>query len=156
MALTVGVGTVMDAREVLVIITGTRKAYALYKCIEEGVNHMWTVSALQLHPRACIVCDKDATQELKVRTVEYFRGIQETMETLVRRPMEGYAGTMIRPVTASPLLPHGVPGSSATLTDGAGTFVIDAPALPPAAAGAAAAGGAAGGAGSAAAAAPAS
>jgi glucosamine-6-phosphate deaminase len=51
MALTVGVGTVMDAREVVVIITGARKAYALYKCIEEGVNHMWTVSALQLHQR---------------------------------------------------------------------------------------------------------
>jgi glucosamine-6-phosphate deaminase len=51
MALTVGVGTVMDAREVCVIITGVHKAYALYKCIEEGVSHMWTVSALQLHPR---------------------------------------------------------------------------------------------------------
>lgn len=51
MALTVGVGTVMDAREVLVLITGMHKAYALYKCIEEGVSHMWTVSALQLHPR---------------------------------------------------------------------------------------------------------
>ena len=51
MALTVGVGTVMDAREVMVMITGMHKAYALYKCIEEGVSHMWTVSALQLHPR---------------------------------------------------------------------------------------------------------
>ncbi len=53
-ALTVGVGTVMDAKEVVVVITGMRKAHALAKCIEEGVNHMWTVSALQLHPRcAC-------------------------------------------------------------------------------------------------------
>ena len=51
MALTVGVGTVMDAREVVVLITGMHKAYALYKCIEEGVSHMWTVSALQLHAR---------------------------------------------------------------------------------------------------------
>ena len=51
MALTVGVGTVMDAREVAVIISGSTKAYALAKCIEEGVSHMWTVSALQLHPR---------------------------------------------------------------------------------------------------------
>ena len=55
MALTVGVGTVMDAREVLVIITGSHKAYALAKCIEEGVSHMWTVSALQLHPRCVSV-----------------------------------------------------------------------------------------------------
>lgn len=54
MALTVGVGTVMDAREVLVLITGIAKAYALYKVVEEGVNHMWTVSMIQLHPNACI------------------------------------------------------------------------------------------------------
>lgn len=54
MALTVGVGTVMDAREVLVIITGIAKAYALYKVVEEGINHMWTVSMIQQHPNACI------------------------------------------------------------------------------------------------------
>lgn len=54
MALTVGVGTVMDAREVVVIITGIAKAYALYKVVEEGVNHMWTVSMVQLHQKSCI------------------------------------------------------------------------------------------------------
>jgi glucosamine-6-phosphate deaminase len=75
MALTVGVGTVMDARETMILITGMHKAYALYKCIEEGVSHMWTVSALQLHPRACIVCDDDATSELRVKTVKYFKGL---------------------------------------------------------------------------------
>ena len=41
MALTVGVQTVMDAREVIVIITGAHKAIALSKCIEEGISHMW-------------------------------------------------------------------------------------------------------------------
>lgn len=75
MALTVGVGTVMDAREVVIIITGAHKALAMHKCIEEGVNHMWTVSAVQLHPRACIVCDEDATLELRVKTVKYFKGL---------------------------------------------------------------------------------
>ncbi|KAJ1781528.1 Glucosamine-6-phosphate isomerase (Glucosamine-6-phosphate deaminase) (GNPDA) (GlcN6P deaminase), partial [Coemansia sp. RSA 2399] len=44
LALTVGVGTVRAAREVLLIITGAHKAVALAKCIEEGVNHMWTLS----------------------------------------------------------------------------------------------------------------
>jgi len=66
MALTVGVGTVMDAREVLIIVTGAHKAVALEKCIENGVNHMYTLSAVQLHPRACIACDEDATAELRV------------------------------------------------------------------------------------------
>jgi len=78
MALTVGVGTVMDAREVLIIIIGMKKALALSKCIEEGVSHMWTVSAIQQHQKAIIVCDEDATMELRVKTVKYFRGLQET------------------------------------------------------------------------------
>ena len=50
-ALTVGVATVMDAREVVIIITGIHKAFALSQCIERGVSHMWTVSMIQLHPR---------------------------------------------------------------------------------------------------------
>jgi len=50
--LTVGVKTVLDAEEVLIILVVTEKARALAKVVEEGVNHMWTVSALQLHPKA--------------------------------------------------------------------------------------------------------
>uniref|UniRef100_K3WPK8 Glucosamine-6-phosphate isomerase n=1 Tax=Globisporangium ultimum (strain ATCC 200006 / CBS 805.95 / DAOM BR144) TaxID=431595 RepID=K3WPK8_GLOUD len=83
MALTVGVGTVMDTREVLIIITGMAKAYALYKVVEEGVNHMWTVSMIQMHPKACIVCDEDATMELRVKTVKYFKGLYETHAKLI-------------------------------------------------------------------------
>lgn len=75
-ALTVGVGTVMDAREVLIIVNGYKKARALRHAIEEGVNHMWTVSALQLHPNGIIVCDDEATAELRVGTVKYFRDIE--------------------------------------------------------------------------------
>jgi len=70
MALTVGVGTVMDAREVIIVITGAHKALALANCIEQGVNHMYTVSAIQMHPHPMIVCDDDATLELKVKTVK--------------------------------------------------------------------------------------
>ena len=60
-ALTVGVGTVMDSKEVLVLVTGHNKARALHQAIEGAVNHMWTVTALQLHPRGIIICDEDAT-----------------------------------------------------------------------------------------------
>ena len=77
-ALTVGVGTVMAAREVMFIITGARKALALHKAIEEGVNHMWTVSAFQQHPKTIFVCDEDATMELKVKTVKYFKDLMNT------------------------------------------------------------------------------
>jgi len=75
-ALTVGVKTVTDAREVLIIVSGHNKARALQKVVEEAVNHMWTVSALQLHPRGIIVCDDAATVELKVGTVNYFKDIE--------------------------------------------------------------------------------
>lgn len=75
-ALTVGVGTVMNAHEVLIIITGYGKSRALKMVVEEGVNHMWTVSALQLHPKGIICCDEGATMELKVGTVKYFKDIE--------------------------------------------------------------------------------
>jgi len=76
MALTVGVQTILEAREVVIIITGAHKALALQKCIEGGVNHMWTLSSLQLHPHPMIVVDEDATLELQVKTVKYFKSIE--------------------------------------------------------------------------------
>jgi len=75
-ALTVGVGTVMDAREVLIIIVGYSKARALRQVVEEGISHMWTVSMFQLHPHTIIACDDDSTMELKVATVRYFKDIE--------------------------------------------------------------------------------
>jgi len=75
-ALTVGVKTVLDSEEVVIIISGLNKARALAKVVEEGVNHMWTVSALQLHPKGIIVCNDQATYELKVGTVKYFKDIE--------------------------------------------------------------------------------
>jgi glucosamine-6-phosphate deaminase len=76
-ALTVGVGTVLDAREVLIIVNGHNKARALKHAVEEGVSQMWTVSALQLHPRGIIVCDTEACYELKVGTYRYFLDIEK-------------------------------------------------------------------------------
>jgi glucosamine-6-phosphate deaminase len=69
MALTVGVKTIMDAKEVVIIATGASKAVAIQSAIEGGVNHMCTLSSLQLHPCSLVVVDEDATMELKVKTV---------------------------------------------------------------------------------------
>jgi glucosamine-6-phosphate deaminase len=80
LALTVGVGTVLDSKEVVVVVTGQRKSLALSKAIEEGVNHLWTLSSLQFHPRALIVVDEDATAELRVKTVKYFKSIERVQE----------------------------------------------------------------------------
>lgn len=76
-SLTVGVGTVMDAQEVLIIVNGHNKARALSEAIEGSVNHLWTITALQLHPKGIIVCDEAATVELKVGTYRYFKEIEK-------------------------------------------------------------------------------
>ena len=47
-AVTVGVGTITDAREVVLIVTGPSKAVALQHTVEGSVSHMWTASALQV------------------------------------------------------------------------------------------------------------
>ncbi|WP_150538263.1 glucosamine-6-phosphate deaminase [Actinobacillus vicugnae] len=75
-ALTIGVATLLDAEEVMLLITGYNKALALQACVEGAVNHLWTVSALQLHERGIVVCDEPATQELKVKTVKYFTQLE--------------------------------------------------------------------------------
>lgn len=76
-ALTVGVGTVMDAKEVLIMVNGHNKARALQHAIEEPISHMWTVSALQMHQHGIIVCDEAACDELKVGTFNYFKDIEK-------------------------------------------------------------------------------
>ncbi|MDR1783410.1 MAG: glucosamine-6-phosphate deaminase [Dysgonamonadaceae bacterium] len=76
-ALTVGVGTVMYAREVLLLINGHSKARALAQAVEGAVSQMWTVTALQMHPKGIIVCDEAATEELRVGTYRYFKDIEK-------------------------------------------------------------------------------
>ena len=76
-ALTVGVGTVMDAREVMILANGHAKARALQAAIEGSINHMWTISALQTHQHGIIVCDEEAADELKVCTYKYFKDIEQ-------------------------------------------------------------------------------
>ena len=75
-ALTVGVGTVLDAREVLILVNGHNKARALQAAVEGPVTQMWTISALQLHKHGIIVCDEAATDELKVGAYKYFKDIE--------------------------------------------------------------------------------
>ena len=76
LALTVGVGTLMDSQEIMILADGYKKARAVYHGIEGGVNHLWTVSALQLHRRAILVIDETAASDLKVKTYRYFKEIE--------------------------------------------------------------------------------
>ncbi|OOF79154.1 glucosamine-6-phosphate deaminase [Rodentibacter caecimuris] len=76
-ALTIGVATLLDAEEVMILATGHQKALAVQAAVEGGVNHLWTVTALQLHRHFILVCDEPAQQELKVKTVKYFNELEQ-------------------------------------------------------------------------------
>lgn len=76
-ALTVGVGTVMSAREVMILCNGHHKSRALQAAVEGPVTQLWTISALQMHQHGIIVADEPACEELRVGTYRYFKDIEK-------------------------------------------------------------------------------
>lgn len=76
-ALTVGVGTVMSAKEVLILCNGHNKARALQAAVEGPVTQMWTISVLQMHEHGIIVCDEAACESITHGTYKYFKDIEK-------------------------------------------------------------------------------
>lgn len=76
-ALTVGVGTVLASKKVMILATGHKKARAVRHGVEGSYNHQWTISALQVHPNGILVCDDPAAEELRVATYRYFKDIEK-------------------------------------------------------------------------------
>jgi glucosamine-6-phosphate deaminase len=74
-ALTMGVGTIMDAHEILLLATGRNKASAVKEMVEGPVTAMCTASILQIHPRVTVVCDEGAAAKLD--NDEYYRWMVE-------------------------------------------------------------------------------
>jgi glucosamine-6-phosphate deaminase len=66
-AVTMGVGTILDARELLLLATGKAKASILAKAVEGPITAMISASAIQLHPNCKVIVDQDAAGELKER-----------------------------------------------------------------------------------------
>ena len=69
---------VTDSKEVIILVNGHNKARALQATVEGSVSQYWTCSALQMHPKAIIVCDEPACGELKVDTYKYFKDIESS------------------------------------------------------------------------------
>lgn len=74
-AITMGVGTIIEARRCILLATGHSKAHVLAEAVEGPISSMVSASALQLHPRCTVVVDESAASELKER--EYYRWIFE-------------------------------------------------------------------------------
>ena len=74
-AITMGVGTIIEARRCLLLVTGESKAEVIARAVEGPITSMVSASALQLHPRCTVIVDEDAAADLKEK--EYYRWIFE-------------------------------------------------------------------------------
>ena len=72
---TQGVGTIMEARHILLVATGAMKAEAVHGLVEGPVSAMCVASVLQFHPHATVVIDKAAASAL--RLADYYRQVYE-------------------------------------------------------------------------------
>ena len=63
-AITVGIGTIMDARELLLLGSGLRKADAVHAAVEGPITHMCPASIIQMHRRATVITDTEAASKL--------------------------------------------------------------------------------------------
>ena len=72
-AITMGVGTILDARRCLLLATGEAKADIIAQAVEGPITSMVTASALQLHAKATVIVDEAASVRLKEN--EYYRWI---------------------------------------------------------------------------------
>jgi len=76
-AITMGVGTIMEAERIILLANGKNKAGAVAAAVEGPVTSMITASALQMHPEVLVFLDNDAAGQLEM--TEYYRWIQHNM-----------------------------------------------------------------------------
>jgi glucosamine-6-phosphate deaminase len=74
-AITMGLGTILEAKRILLLASGAKKATAVARAIEGPVTSSLTASVLQLHPDAIAILDRDAGQELT--RAEYYQRVLE-------------------------------------------------------------------------------
>jgi len=74
-AITMGVGTIMESRKILLLANGKKKADAVAQAVEGPVTSMITASALQMHPSCQVMLDEEAASSLKMR--EYYEWVQK-------------------------------------------------------------------------------
>jgi len=76
--LTQGLGTIMEARHLILVATGRSKAEAVHHLVEGSVSAMWPATILQHHPHVTVLLDDAAARRLQL--VDYYR------ETYLAKP----------------------------------------------------------------------
>lgn len=71
--LTQGLGTILEARHLMLIATGGHKAEAVHQMVEGPVSSMWPATVLQMHPHVTILVDDAAASRLQLG--DYYRHI---------------------------------------------------------------------------------
>jgi len=75
LAVTMGIGTILEARRILLLASGNAKADAIARAIEGPVTSSLTASALQLHPDVTAIIDKQASAQLA--HIDYYNKVVE-------------------------------------------------------------------------------
>jgi glucosamine-6-phosphate deaminase len=81
LAITMGIATIMDANEILLLATGAEKAEAVRQSIEGPVSSMWPASILQMHERVTVLLDESAASALERR--DYYNWVQDQKRLLL-------------------------------------------------------------------------
>ena len=76
-ALSMGVGSIMEAKKIILLAFGKNKADAVAAAVEGGVSQFCTASALQMHEDAWFFCDEEAASKLKLKKYYAWRGLEE-------------------------------------------------------------------------------
>src|SRR5205085_650184 len=74
-AITMGIGTILESRRVLLLASGRSKAAAVAKAIEGPITSSVSASALQMHPDVTFIIDEEAAYSLTQR--DYYRHVLE-------------------------------------------------------------------------------
>ena len=72
-AITMGVGTILEADQIIMLVTGKEKAGILAKAVEGPISSMISATALQLHPKCTVIIDEDAATNLQC--CDYYKWI---------------------------------------------------------------------------------
>lgn len=75
-ALTMGIGTILEARELLLLVTGKSKAEVLAKAVEGPITSMISATAIQLHEKCTVIVDEAAANHLQAK--DYYHWIFES------------------------------------------------------------------------------
>ncbi|MDR2860871.1 MAG: glucosamine-6-phosphate deaminase [Elusimicrobiota bacterium] len=81
-AMTMGIQTILDAKEVLLLVKGEKKALALKHLVEGSISQEWPATALQLHRKLVVLTDEAACNELTVKTYRYFKRLKDEFSYL--------------------------------------------------------------------------